>query len=132
MQFAIAVLVGTITGIISAWGIGGGTLLVIYMSAFANVPQQAAQGINLLYFLPTATAALVTHIKNKLVEWQAVIPTIIAGVPCAIATSLLATRLETDVLRKGFGVFVIIVGISELFRKTKPKENSDVSNKTRK
>jgi len=127
MQFAIAVLVGTITGIISAWGIGGGTMLVIYMSAFANVQQQAAQGINLLYFLPTAAAALVTHIKNKLVEWRAVIPTVVAGVPCAIATSLLATRLETGVLRKGFGAFVIIVGISELFRKTKPKESAGKS-----
>ena len=122
MQFAIAVLVGAATGVISAWGIGGGTLLVIYMSAFANVEQQTAQGINLLYFLPTAVAALITHIKNKLVEWRAVIPTVIAGVPAAIATSLFATQLDTDILRKGFGVFVIVVGITEVFRKTKPKK----------
>ena len=126
MRFAIAVLVGAVTGVISAWGIGGGTLLVIYMSAFAKVPQQSAQGINLLYFLPTAAAALVTHIKNKLVEWRAVVPTVIAGVPAAIVASLFATQLETDMLRKAFGVFVALVGVSELFRKTKKDEKKSV------
>ncbi|MDR0904884.1 MAG: sulfite exporter TauE/SafE family protein [Oscillospiraceae bacterium] len=123
MKFAIAVLAGALTGVVSAWGIGGGTLLVIYMSAFAKVPQQSAQGINLLYFLPTAAAALITHIKNKLVDWEAVIPTVVAGVPAAIAASLLAMHLETDIMRKIFGWFVIAVGVSEFFRKTKPKKD---------
>jgi len=124
MKFALAILAGLIAGVISAWGIGGGTLLVIYLSAFAKVEQQAAQGINLLYFLPTAAAALVTHIKNKLVEWKAVIPTVIAGVPVSIATALFATQLETDILRKMFGVFVIVVGITEFFRKPKETKKS--------
>jgi uncharacterized membrane protein YfcA len=124
MKFAIAVLAGALTGVVSAWGIGGGTLLVIYMSAFAKVPQQSAQGINLLYFLPTAAAALVTHIKNKLVDWKAVIPTVVAGVPAAIAASLLAMRLETDLMRKIFGWFVVAVGVSEFFRKPKPEKDA--------
>lgn len=122
MSFAIAALIGAVTGVISAWGIGGGTLLVLYMSAFTDISQHAAQGINLLYFLPTAAASLISHIKNKLIEWKCVIPAVIAGVPVAVATSLIALNLDTKLLGKCFSVFVIIVGVSEFFRKPKTQQ----------
>ena len=48
----LPLLAGTATGVLSAFGVGGGTLLLIYMTAFAGLPQDQAQGINLLYFLP--------------------------------------------------------------------------------
>lgn len=122
MSFFLAVIIGAVTGVISAWGIGGGTLLVLYMSAFTKISQHAAQGINLLYFLPTSAAALVSHIRNKLVDWKCVIPAIIAGVPVAVLTSLLALNLDTKILSKCFSVFVIIVGVSEFFRKPKGQQ----------
>ena len=62
----IPLLAGFGTGILSAWGVGGGTLLLLIMTLFLGVDQQAAQGINLLYFLPTAALALVSHGKNGL------------------------------------------------------------------
>ncbi|MFR2156640.1 MAG: hypothetical protein ACLS43_05710 [Evtepia gabavorous] len=52
MGWLIALLAGTITGILSAFGIGGGSLLLIYLTSFAAIDQHQAQGINLLYFLP--------------------------------------------------------------------------------
>ena len=39
-------------------GLGGGTVLLIYLSLSAQVPQLTAQGINLLVFIPTAAVAL--------------------------------------------------------------------------
>ena len=57
MRFIISVLAGLGTGVISAWGIGGGSLLVVYMR-LAGVAQQTAQGINLMYFLPASLTAL--------------------------------------------------------------------------
>ena len=70
-------LAGFFTGILSAWGIGGGTLLLLVMSLFLGVDQITAQGINLLYFLPTAAMALVQHRKNGLLDapsWAALSP----------------------------------------------------------
>ena len=58
MAWPISLLAGAVTGVLSGFGIGGGTLLLIYMTAFAGVPQNLAQGVNLLYFLPTAATAL--------------------------------------------------------------------------
>ncbi|MDR0915604.1 MAG: sulfite exporter TauE/SafE family protein [Oscillospiraceae bacterium] len=124
----LACAAGLATGVVSAWGVGGGTLLVLYMAAFTKLEQQTAQGINLIYFIPVAVAALVTHIKNKLIVWRAVIPAIIAGLPTSIGLALVATRLESDVVRKIFGGFVLAVGLFELFCKNK-EEKSDAKNK---
>lgn len=63
-----AFFAGLITGVLSGFGVGGGTLLLIYMTTFAGVPQTLAQGINLLYFLPTAVMALPAHVKNGFIE----------------------------------------------------------------
>ena len=68
ISFIIALLAGLATGILSAFGIGGGTLLLLWMTLFAGVEQHTAQGINLLYFLPTAAIALPAHIKNGFID----------------------------------------------------------------
>ncbi len=67
-DWLIAALAGAVTGVLSGFGVGGGSLLLIYMTSFAGVPQTLAQGVNLLYFLPTAATALPAHFKNGYVE----------------------------------------------------------------
>ena len=59
-EFLIPLLCGLGASIISAWGVGGGTLLLLVMTLFLGVDQRTAQGINLLFFLPTAISALVS------------------------------------------------------------------------
>ena len=68
MSWLTALLAGAAAGVLSGFGVGGGTLLLIYMTAFAGVDQHLAQGINLLYFLPTAATALPAHFKNGFVD----------------------------------------------------------------
>ena len=104
------------TGVLSAWGVGGGTLLLVYLTAFAGVPQTLAQGVNLLYFLPTAATALPAHFKNGFVEKKALLPAIAAGLACSALTAWAATALDVDVLRRCFGGFLILIGLRELFR----------------
>lgn len=54
MAWLLPLLAGGVTGVLSAFGIGGGSLLLIYLTSFAALDQHQAQGINLLYFLPAA------------------------------------------------------------------------------
>lgn len=124
MEFIMNAGVGLLTGIITGFGIGGGTLLVIYLTMFGNTEQLAAQGINLLYVLPTAASALVSHIKNKLIKWKIVLWAGCAGSVSAIAASVAAAHVDMGFLRRIFGAFLVIVGISELFRKDKKKSGS--------
>ena len=65
-DWLLPALAGFGTGILSAWGVGGGTLLLLLMTLFLGVDQTQAQGINLLYFLPTAGMSLLEHRKKRL------------------------------------------------------------------
>ena len=105
--------VGVATGILSGFGIGGGSLLVLYLTAIGGVAQTVAGGINLLYFIGCAPAALIGHAKQKVIQWQAALWCIIGGIPTAIAVSLLAQVMDTDFLRRLFGLFLIFIGIRE-------------------
>lgn len=113
----IAALAGAATGVLSGFGVGGGSLLLIYMTSFAGVPQNLAQGVNLLYFLPTAAAALPAHFKNGCVEKGVLLPAILAGLAGTALAAWAATSLDVELLRKCFGIFLLAVGLRELFRK---------------
>lgn len=118
----LGALAGAVTGVLSGFGIGGGTLLLIYLTTFAGMEQTLAQGVNLLYFLPAAAAALPSHIKNGYVEKRTAVPAILAGLVCNAAAAWAATALDVELLRKCFGIFLLYIGVTELFRKTPKKE----------
>lgn len=117
MQALIAAAAGFVCGVISGFGVGGGTLLMVYMTAVAGLDQRLAQGINLLYFLPTALAAVLFHAKHRLIDWRAVWPAALCGCVTAALCSLLAMGMDLSLLKKLFGVFLILTGLTELFHK---------------
>ena len=119
LNFLIAVLAGLVCGVLSGFGIGGGSLLMVWMTAVLAMEQKAAQGINLLYFLPTAVCALIFHAKHRQICWKAVVPAAIVGSVTAALAALLSANLEMSLLRKLFGGFLILVGLSEVFLKTR-------------
>lgn len=124
MSWLIALLAGTVTGVLSAFGIGGGSLLLIYLTAFASVSQHQAQGINLLYFLPAAVAALPAHHKNGLLDKKAILPAILAGLIFAGLAAFVSNSLDTSLLRRLFGLFLLYIGLRELFRKDPKKKKN--------
>ena len=115
----VPLLAGGVTGVLSGFGVGGGTLLLVYMTAFAGLDQHLAQGINLLYFLPAGLMALPAHIKNGYVVKEAVLPAVSAGLLLAALAAWGATALDVALLRRCFGGFLLIGGAMELFGKGK-------------
>ena len=116
-QWWISVIAGTLCGVISGFGIGGGSLLMVWMTAAAALDQHTAQGINLLYFIPTSAGALFFHIKNKMICWRAVIPAAVFGSMTAIGAAWIASSIDVSVLKKLFGGFLCVVGVREIFMK---------------
>ena len=84
MNIFLPVISGFAAGIISGMGIGGGTILIPALSIFLSIDQHTAQGVNLLYFIPTAAVALFVHIKNKSIDYKIAIPIIISGIAGAV------------------------------------------------
>ena len=114
-----ALAVGAVTGVLSGFGVGGGTLLLVYLTAVAGMDQHLAQGINLLYFLPAGLMALPAHWKNGFVEKKTLAPAIGAGLLCAAGAAWLSVGLEAGLLRRLFGGFLLLVGGMELFGRKK-------------
>lgn len=112
MQWVLPFLCGFGASIISAWGVGGGTLLLLVMTLFLNVDQKAAQGINLLFFLPTAISALVCHAKSGFLDK----PTLRSAIPVAVIAAALgawvSTVLDAEILRRPFGIYLLLSGVS--------------------
>jgi len=110
-------LIGLASGVISGLGIGGGTILIPALVFLFGMDQHAVQNINLIYFIPTALIALATHFKQKNVEVRP-LPVIIAtGLIGAAIGSLIAVRMDGDILKKVFGVFLFLMGIYEVSKK---------------
>lgn len=111
------VIIGLLSGIISGMGIGGGTILIPSLVLFNNVPQIQAQGMNLIVFLPVSIVALITHKKEGNLETKYIKWIIIGGIFSAIIGSLVAIKIQQDFLRKGFGLFLLAIGLFEFFKK---------------
>ena len=114
-DWLIPFLCGLGASVLSAWGVGGGTLLLLVMTLLLDVDQRTAQGINLLFFLPAAASALFVHRKNGYLDR----PTLHAAIPPAAAAALLgawiSTAVDAQVLRRPFGVYLLLSGVSLLW-----------------
>ncbi len=110
-------LTGFFAGIISGMGIGGGTLLIPALTFLFDVNQISAQGINLIYFIPTAIIALITHSKNKNIQTEVLKPLILFGITGAVFGSAIALSLNPRILKRLFGAFLFFMGITEILKK---------------
>lgn len=113
-MWLLSLLAGAATGVLSGFGVGGGTLLLLWLTMVDHMDQLRAGGVNLLYFVCCALPALWGHWKNGLIEKKAALWCICAGLPACIAASLLASFLDVVLLRRIFGVFLLVVGFREL------------------
>lgn len=112
-----AALIGLLTGILSGFGIGGGSLLMLWLTCVMDISQRQAAGINLLYFLTCAPPALYSHWKNQLIDKKAAGFCILTGIPLSMLGCYLAAHLELSLIRRGFGVLLLWIGFRELFTK---------------
>ena len=117
MNFFINCIAALLTGIAASMGLGGGMILIVFLTVFLNTPQINAQGINLVFFIPIAIVSLIFHSKNKLINWKEIIPAVIIGALGAVIGTFVAQYIGSPILSKIFAVFLLIVGVKELFSK---------------
>ena len=117
MEVGLYLLIGLVSGAISGMGLGGGAVLIPALTLLAGTQQQTAQSLNLLVFIPTASIALIVHKRNGDVARGFLLRMIMAGLVFAAAGSFIALKLEADMLRRIFGGFLLVVGLSEFFKK---------------
>lgn len=117
-------LVSALTGITASMGLGGGFILVIYLTVFKKMAQLEAQGINLLFFLPIAAFSLIFHAKNHLIEKKVLLPSILPEIAGVFLGVFFARAIGSDLLRKIFAGFVLLVGVREIFSALRKKNKT--------
>lgn len=109
MQSVIYGICGVIGGVLGGMGMGGGTVLIPILAIFCEVGQHAAQGVNLISFIPMAVLAIVLHLKNKLINFKYVMYCILPGVLTCVIGCFIAKSMSGDLLRRCFGGFLLIL-----------------------
>ena len=116
--FMIQAVVGALSGVIASMGLGGGFVLLIWLTLHDGMPQRQAQGVNLLFFLPIALISVVMHLRSGLIDKRLVFAMIPGGVAGAVLGALASQMVGNDILRKIYAVFLLFFGLRELFRKS--------------
>ena len=105
-------------------GIGGGTILMVYLTLVAGLEQQTAQGVNLIYFLPTAAAAILLHGKHRYLDRELILPAALCGCLTALPGAWLAGAVSLALLRRLYGGFLVLAGVLELWNRPSPDSKS--------
>lgn len=121
----IQALVGFLSGIIASMGLGGGFVLLIWLTLFEDVAQRSAQGINLLFFLPIALVSVIMHLRAGLIDKKLVLSLIPGGIVGAILGTIGSQVVGNDLLRKLYALFLLAFGLRELFRKSPEKQDKN-------
>ena len=116
-----ALLAGLLSGIIGAMGLGGGAVLIIYLSLFTETEQLKSQGINLLFFIPIALIAVIIYAIKKKIKWKLTLKISLFGIIGTLAGWYIAGFLGGDIIKKLFGGLLLFLGAKELFFKEKNK-----------
>lgn len=113
-EWLTAFLTGCGAGLLSSFGLGGGTLLLLWLTLFAGMDVRAARGINLIYFLPVSAAALPSHFKNGYLKPKPLLWAVIAGTISAGCTAYFMTTHGSHLVDILFGVYLLGMGCLEL------------------
>ena len=119
------ILIGIISGIVTGMGMGGGSILILFLTLFMGVNQHTAQAANLIFFIPTSISAIYVYFKNKNVDTRVGVKLLYSVILGAIFGAYLTKFLESQSLKKYFGMFILLVGIIDIIItiKNKIKEN---------
>ena len=110
----ISILSAFLIAVLSGMGVGGGGLFVIYLSLLTDTPQLIAQGMNLLFFLFSAGASVTVHLQKRQIYFAAVSIMAGAGILGSLLGAYTASFVNQALLRKIFGVMLVISGILAL------------------
>lgn len=126
-SYPVSVFIGSILGFLAGLGIGGGSLLILWLTAVLGMNYPEARSINLLFFLPCATVSCLFRWKQGTLQWKTVFPAIAAGCIAAAVASWIGTGMDLYLLKKCFGGLLILTGIRELFYKCKKEKEEPKS-----
>ncbi len=109
-------LYGILPGILVAFGMGGGSLLIFTLNMFTDYAQQEIQYINLWAFIFASAYSVFSYGKKGKIDKDLLKIMLPFTVISCIVASIISQGIDTNSLKKYFGIFLIIIGIWQVFQ----------------
>lgn len=118
-EIIILLLVGLLAGLLAGGlGIGGGIVIVPALVLLFGFTQHQAQGTSLAVLLfPVVSLGVWNYFKAGYVNFKFVFIIIIAFVIGSFLGSYISVHLDAKILRRVFGVFLLLVSIKMILNK---------------
>ena len=113
-SWVIAVLIGAVLGFLAGLGVGGGNLLVLWLTMISGLNYLTSRGINLLFFIPTAVVATIFRWRQGSLPLKKIWPAILSGCISAVLFTMLSKLMQPQLIQTLFGILLIGTGIREL------------------
>jgi uncharacterized membrane protein YfcA len=119
----ITLIASFVAGVCAAMGLGGGSILILYLTLIENIDRIITGGVNLMFFLPVGAVSVGISLKNKLFSYKEIIPIIISGIVFSALGTYLAFWLKSKVVSVTFGIFLLVLGVLEVIKVIKMRGN---------
>ena len=111
----VGLLAGALFSFLAGLGVGGGSLLMLWLTLVLGIEHNIARSVNLLFFIPTAIVASFFRWKQGALQIKRILPAVICGCISAAIFAFLSKTVEIELIKKLFGVLLLITGVRELF-----------------
>jgi hypothetical protein len=115
---AFGVVVGVASGLL---GVGGGTLVVPFLTLAVGLSQHSAEATSLVVILPTAVAGSLALRRRRIGDLGLALRLGVVGAFGGILGALLALALPGSTLRLVFAVFIGAVGVKLAYDGLRPE-----------
>jgi uncharacterized protein len=114
-------VVGLVTGLVGA---GGGFLVVPALALLGGLAMPVAVGTSLVVIALKSFAGLGGYLTSVSLDWGLVGAVTAAAIVGSVLGSRLAGRIPETALRKGFGIFVLVMGVFVLVQELPAPANT--------
>ena len=111
----VSIAAGAVLGFLAGLGIGGGSLLILWLTLVLQMEYTVAGTVNLMFFIPSAVITSLYRLKQGRLDIKRILPALAAGCAGAVLFTILGNRIDEAILRKPFGILLLVTGVRELF-----------------
>ena len=122
MDILICIIAGFLSGAVGSLGVGGGGVLIVFLTLFLEYSRDEAAVMNLIFFIPIALLSVIIYLKQKQIDVKRAVGLALSGLLGSVLGVYLSGVIETSLLSKIFGGILISISIKTLFSKTPEKE----------
>ena len=111
----VAIITGVILGFLAGLGVGGGSLLILWLTLVLGIDSETARAINLMFFITAAGSVSFFRWRQGVLQIRVIMPAVIAGCIAAAVFSFLSQWIDQTFVKRLFGGLLLITGLRELF-----------------